>query len=378
MAARLKIIFYTATISKGGAERVQVVLAAGFAARGHDVVVAVDRPSPSLPPAPGVQEIVLGGGHMRDVLALYRLFRREKPDVVISALAYCNLKATLAALASGDAGRLILAYHGFAASEWRGLSQLGYRLVPLLSRLTAATVAVSDMLKDDLLTTFRAPPDRTVRIYNPVHAGDPPRHIEEADLLARPPLVLAVGRLVPEKGFLTLLKAFAQLQDSKTRLVILGTGPQKPELDAEISRLGLADRVTLAGHIAEPWSFFNEARCLVSASHIESFGLVLVEAMAHGLPVVSTRCGATPEVLENGRYGRLVPVGDVTRMAQAMTETLAHPGDPAPRIARAGLFSIDAALDGYQRLMDAITITAPQPSSLKKRWSSRQRKPESP
>ncbi|MDB5595826.1 MAG: glycosyl transferase group 1 [Hyphomicrobiales bacterium] len=378
MAARLKIIFYSATVSKGGAERVQVVLASGFAARGHDVVVAVDRPSPSLPLPPGIQEIVLGGGHMHDVLALYRLFRREKPDAVISALAYCNLKATLAALASGYAGRLVLAYHGFAASEWRGLSQIGYRLVPLLSRLSAATVAVSDMLKDDLLKTFRAAPGRTVRIYNPVHIGDAPRHVDEADLMARPPLVLAIGRLVPEKGFLTLLRAFAQLQDSRARLVILGTGPQKAELDAQIARLGLQDRVTLPGHVAEPWSFFNEARCLVSASHNESFGLVLLEAMAHGLPVVSTRCGATPEVLENGRYGRLVPVGDVTLMAQAMAEALAHPGDPAPRIARAASFSIDVALDGYQRVIDAITITASQRPSLKTRWSARRQKPESP
>ncbi|MDB5650237.1 MAG: glycosyl transferase group 1, partial [Hyphomicrobiales bacterium] len=210
---------------------------------------------------------------------------------------------------------------------------------------------------------FRSAGGRTLRIYNPVSAGNVPEKMDLAVLMAREPMVLAVGRLVPAKGFLNLLRAFARLEEPNARLVILGSGPQREELLAEISRLGLEQRVNLPGHMNEPWSFFKQARCLVSASHMESFGLVLVEAMAHGLPVVSTDCGATAEVLESGRFGSLVPVGDEARLTAAIQKALSDPGDPAPRRAHATTFSTAAALDEYQRLIDRITEgTSPLPA----------------
>jgi glycosyltransferase involved in cell wall biosynthesis len=352
----MKIIFYLPSLSNGGAERVQALLAQGFAARGCQVVVVVDREANESRHllGPEVRLVHLGGGHLRDVLALRSLIRKEKADAIVSALGYCNLKATLAATMAGASDRLVLTWHGYAVSEPQRLSQIGYRLIPLLSRTAAATVAVSDGLMQDLVARLRSSPARTSRIYNPVSVGGVPAGLDAEGLRAREPIVLAVGRLLPDKGFVTLLRAFAQVRTPAAQLVILGEGPQRAELAAEIERLGLSGRVDMPGHVVEPWAYFARARCFASASFMESFGLVLVEALAHGLPVVSTDCGATSEVLGDGRFGRLVPVGDATAMAKAIDDQLAAPGDPHPRQARAAVFSTDAALDEYERLIGTL------------------------
>jgi glycosyltransferase involved in cell wall biosynthesis len=355
-----KLLFYLPGLSNGGAERVQAVLADGFARRGCSVLVVVDREAHESRHLldPSIRVVTLGGGHARDIFALRRVIQQERPDAIVSALAYCNLKATLAAAGAGAANRLILTYHGYAVSEPQRLSALAYRLAPLISRVAAATVAVSDGLKLDLLETFRTARTRTLRIYNPVKVSGVPAPLDAETLAARAPLVLAVGRLLPEKGFLTLLRAFAQTKTPDARLIILGEGPQRPDLESEIARLGLQSRVDLPGHVVEPWTIFAEARCFVSASQMESFGLVLVEALAHGLPVVSTECGATAEVLENGRYGRLAPVGAEGDLARAIDASLADPGDPAPRTQRAACFSTEIALDAYQDLINRVIARA--------------------
>lgn len=301
-----------------------------------------------------VTPIVLGGGHARDVLALARLMRREKPDAIVSALAYCNMKITFAAVLAGMRDRLILTYHGYRISESGGLSGIGYDLLPILSRLAAAVVAVSDSLRTDLIARFRAPAAKTTRIYNPVKVDGVPADLSAETLAARPRHVVALGRLVPGKDFPTLIRAFAHPALADARLTILGEGLQRAALEAEIRMLGLVDRVALPGHAIEPWPWFRQARCFASSSQMESFGLVLVEALAHGLPVVSTRCGATAEVLEDGRFGTLVPVGDVEAMALAIAAALDAPGDPAPRLAHARRFSTEAALDAYEHLIDRV------------------------
>ena len=356
MSTPRKILFYFPALSAGGAERVQAVLAAGFAARGDEVVVAVEWDAPEGRHILGsdMRIHVLGRGHARGVARLRRIIQAEKPDVIVSALAYCNLKATLAAMAAGVNRKLVLTFHGYAVSENQRLSRSAYRLVPLLSRLTAATVAVSDGLESDLLTHHHASKSRTLRIYNPVRVAGVPDDLDARALRDRSPMVLAAGRLIPEKGFLTLIQAFASLNGSDARLVILGEGPQRSELEAEIARLGLQGRVDLPGFVAEPWSWFRQAACFVSASEMESFALVLVEAMAHGLPIVATRCGATTEVLGEDSDGRLVDVGDAGQMASAIAAALADGGDPRTRIARARQFSVEAALDEYSALFDRI------------------------
>ena len=356
MRQKLKILFYTHALTGGGAERVWALLASGFAARGHDVTFAVDFESDENADYldSSVRLVVLGGNHLQSALRLTRLIRAQKPDFTLSAIGVSNIKHAVASLLCGTRKRAIQSYHGYYESEPQLLSRLGYLLTPLLTRFFARSIAVSEGLHDYLLTRWRASARRTLRIYNPVRAGKPGLAPTAAELAARAPLVLAVGRLVAYKNFLGLVRAFAQVARPDARLLILGEGPEHAAIDAEIARLGLGARVRLGGYLSQPWPHYAKARCLALSSDSESFGLVIVEALAHGLPVVSTDSHGPREILDNGRHGALVAHRDEAALARALEAALDHPGDPEPRIARADVFSVDVGLDAYQVVFDAL------------------------
>ena len=354
MPTARKIILYTHAMSGGGAERVCALLASGFARAGCEVILATDFAAPDNQNFVDalVRQVPLGSGHVANVWALARLLRREKPDVAMSALGISNLKLTLAALVAGTLGRTILSYHGFGRAEPQFLSRLSYLLTPALTRLTAATVCVSDALRDDLVSRWRASKDRTIRIYNPVAVRL--AHVPHS----RRPMVLAVGRLNREKNVCGLVRAFALMKHANATLLILGEGEERPAIEAEVARLGLQGRVSLPGYASEPWAAYAEASCLAVSSRSETFSLVVVEALANGLPVVSTACMGPEEILDHGRFGTIVPYDDARAMAAALDACLDNPGDPAPRKARAAEFSVAVALASYGRLFDRVSGSA--------------------
>ena len=328
------------------------LLASGFARRGDDVIFAVD--SEALENRPfldnSVRLVVLGGNHLTSTWRLARLIARERPDVSLSALSVSNLKHFFAALMAGRLARAVLSYHGYWSSEPQLLSRVGYLATPLTTRLAAATVCVSDGLQRHIIEHWKASRARSVRIYNPVVAEASARAETEVDLLDRGPVVLACGRLVGYKNFLGLARAFATVEPSDAQLLILGQGEEQQAIEAEIDRLKLGHRVRLLGYVAEPWAFYAQARCFVLCSDSESFGLVIVEALAGGIAVVSTDCDGPREILQDGRLGALVPRRDEAALAEKITAALAHPGAPDARIARARDFSLDTGLDAYESL----------------------------
>jgi glycosyltransferase involved in cell wall biosynthesis len=170
------------------------------------------------------------------------------------------------------------------------------------------------------------------------------------------PVVLAVGRLTPTKDFPTLLRAFAQVRQAlPARLIILGEGKNPEESAARqielmemAAELGIAADVALPGFVINPLAYMARASVFVLSSVWEGFGNVIAEALACGCPVVSTDCPDGPgEILERGRYGRLVPVGDHGAMAAAILETLRGPPEPHILHGRAALFSVDRAVERY-------------------------------
>lgn len=356
MAGSLKIIFYVHALAGGGAERVWSVLASSLAARGHDIVFAVDYEASENRSVLDrrVRLVVLGGSHAHAIGALRRLIRAERPDVVAGALAASNLKLAIAAALAGWLPRTVLTCHGYAESEPQRLSQIGFWAMPLLTRLAARTVAVSEGLLQYIRTRWHASAARTLRIYNPVHVGAP--------AVAAPtdggPVVLAAGRFVPYKNFAGLLRAFAASSSSESHLLLLGDGPERGKLEGEVARLGLASRVFMPGYVAEPWRYYAKAHCFVLPSHSEAFGLVLVEAMAHGLEIVATDCHGPREILENGRHGRLVPPGDEAALAAAIDAALAQRTDPTARMARARHFDVGTAADRYEELFRTVAAEA--------------------
>jgi glycosyltransferase involved in cell wall biosynthesis len=151
-----------------------------------------------------------------------------------------------------------------------------------------------------------------------------------------------------------LLRALALVPRRDSRLVIYGDGPDRDALRRLADELGLGGRVELPGYVAAPWDAYAKASCFALTSRSEAFGNVVVEALASGLPVVSTDCGGPTEILESGRFGEIVPVGRPDALAAAIGRALDQPGDPAPRIARAHTFAVEAIVKRYIALFDDI------------------------
>ena len=351
-----RILLYTHGLVDGGGERLWACLATALKRRGYDVMFAqdfeADENKHNLDPSIPVH--TLGRNHIQATRRLAQLLRDEKPDVALAAIGGSNLKLLLASMLSRAPTLPVITYHG--EMEWKTgwLSSFSYVGLPLLSRWATRTVAVSEGLHYVLKTKWRAHQRRLVTIFNPVFF---PRDIDipTADELAeRKNLVLSVGRLVAEKDYLTLVRAFARLKTPDARLVILGKGPDQRRIEAEIRKLGLEGRVLLPGYLKEPWTIYGSAKCFVSSSSSEPFGNVVVEAMAYGLPVVATACSGPHHILDHGTYGRIVGIGNHVQLAHAIDATLAQPGDPALRRRRAEEFSFEARVPAYEALIQEI------------------------
>ena len=342
-----RILFYTHAFSGGGAEIVFARLARAFAEAGDNVVFATDHAGDHpFSDITNLHHRVLGPSHAKSTLRLVRLLREERFHASFSSLGAQNLKHAVAAAIAGRLKRCVLGYHGFADVEPKRLSRLSYRLTPLTTRMAARTICVSDALYDDVVATWGGAHDRLLRIYNPLPPPDP--HEETRD----PGLVLALGRLSPFKRFPDLVAAFSHVRPCTARLVILGDGPERATIEDAVLRFGLADRVRLVGHVDDPSPWYRRAACVAIASESESFGLTAAEALSHGVPVVTTDCGGVPEVL--GGCGRVVPVGDTVALAKAISATLESPGDSAPRLARAQMFSLPTIHAAYATLADSL------------------------
>ncbi len=350
-----RLMFYTTSLSGGGAERVWVVLASELARRGHDVTMAFDFDAEENRAflAPEVKVVVIGARHFRSLWKLYRLVRGLKPDLLLTAIGGSDIKGLLASL-PGARRSVVGSYHGYLANESGLFGAIHFWLAPLWTWMSAATVCVSDGLRRDVIEHWGALPDRCVRIYNPIAVVGADGALDTAALAARAPIVMGVGRLVEVKGFVFLVRAFARLSTPDAKLVILGQGPQHDAILSEAERLGVADRVILPGYVAAPWEWYARARCFALSSRVEAFGNVVVEALAHGLPVVATPCDGPREILSDRRLGVVTPFDDEVAYARALDAALAAPGDPRPRMARAGDFSVAAAADRYEALFDRL------------------------
>ena len=332
-------------------------LAAGFAARGHDVILACERPAGENFPAPDerMRLVTLRPGLVAGTRDLARLLREERPDAALSGSGASNLKLFVAAGLTGSLKRSAQSLHGYFQCEPELLNRLGALLLPVSSRIFARTVTASDGLGSYLRRRFQASPERMLRIYNPVWARSAQaRHA--GDLARRAPVVLACGGFTPDRNFPALVRAFAHVAYPGARLALLGNGEDRPRIEAEVARLHLADRVTLADDSPELW--YEKARVFASSAERAAFGVELVEALAFGLPVVATRTAGASEILEDGLYGALVPARDDLALARAIEAALSHPGDPALRQARAKDFSVKVAVDAYASLFAAIEAEA--------------------
>jgi len=226
----------------------------------------------------------------------------------------------------------------------------------LLYRRPDVIVAVSHGVADSLVKRLGIARENIKVVYNPVvDEGIQEKSTEDVDhswfLPGAPPVILGVGRLIKQKDFRTLIEAFSLLRKRRqVRLMILGEGGEREALHQLIEQLDLSNDVQMPGFVANPFKYMRRAKMFVLSSVFEGLGNVLIEAMACGTPVISTDCPSGPaEILQGGRWGRLVDVGDVSGMAQAITAVLEQ--EQCPDVAkRAADFGVKVAFEKYLEL----------------------------
>jgi glycosyltransferase involved in cell wall biosynthesis len=375
-------------LSGGGAQRRSVALANGLAAQGYDVdfIVINDRSKIRDQLSPRLRFIALnspqwGGLHAALYRRLpFRLIRvylgaaafaryllAENPGAVIAASNRVLLSAVVARQLAGRPMPLVLRATNFPSGNlnlWaplRPVVDIGLRcLLHLIYPSATMTVAVADGVADEVARLSAVPRERIVTIFEPVldetvvdKSKAPLAHPWLA--AGEPPVLLGVGHLRMQKDFPTLIRAFALARKKRRiRLVLLGEGSQRPRLQSVIAALGVADDVYLAGYTENPFSWMARASLFVLSSAWEGLPAVLIEAMACGCPVVSTDCPSGPsEILEYGKYGRLVPCRDPQSLADAIIATLDAPVRRQALIDRAQVFSAKASVDRYIEVLEA-------------------------
>ncbi len=370
----MRIVLFLSALTGGGAQRRMLLLARGFVAAGQEVEIVTARAEPPAqrPPLPqGVGHHALAcplAGlpwlrHRRGLwvpsvwrrLAAY--LRRARPDVLLSTSTPANLTALLARAVSGTDTPLVLSLNlDLEASLGRGLGGiLGLpRRIARLYRGADMLVAISEGVAAGYRRLLGGGDATIVTIANPIDLAAVARGAEAVPEpawtdAAGLPLVLACGKLKPQKDFATLIRATALLSRRRpVRLAILGEGEERQRLLDLARELGLADRLFMPGFVANPFAWMARASVFVLSSRFEGSSNVLLEALACGCPIVATDCPSGPrELLAEGRYGRLVPVGDPEALAEAIGASLDAPRDSARLRARAAEFSIERASAGY-------------------------------
>lgn len=333
---RLRVLLCQPNFAGGGQERIALDLAKGLASRGMEVTLFVhENQGPLVGDLPGFKLIAYSNTAYRRArlpglfLATVRLAR--KADVVIAAAE--GRAGALALVASWLARRPVI---GWIHNDWTQFARhVSWRTrnVLKLYRLAAYVVAVSDGVLDGIRAIAGLPAESCETIYNgidveviaarsrePLPEGH--RHWFEG------PVLVAVGRLDPQKGFDVLLRALRRLGElgHRPKLVLLGIGPQSEEREMLARELDISEQVHFAGFQSNPHAYMAKSSLVVVPSRFEGFGLVIAEALAAGAPVIATDCRSGPrEILKDGEFGRLVPVEDFDALAVKIAELLEDP-----------------------------------------------------
>lgn len=360
---RLSVSLFLPSMIVGGAERMMLHIADGLAKRGYDVdLVLVKAEGGFLKDVPeSVQVVDLDTSRVLASLPkLVRYLRQSDTDVLLSTITPSNVIAVWTTLVPGvDVRHVVRVARPESEAAAVQENTLKERLTAALARrsypMADEVIAISEGVARDLRANTSL---RDVHVvYNPVVTDR--LHEQAAEPVDHPwfdgddPIVLGVGRLVDQKDFSTHLRAFAALRKRrKAKLVILGDGDKRPELERLVGELGIEADVDMPGFTDNPFKYMANADVFVNAAKHEGFGNVIVEAMACEVPVVATDCpGAPAELLRDGEFGHLVPVGDPESMAVAIYEMLDEPIDATALRTRAADFSSERALDQYEAVL---------------------------
>lgn len=330
-ARKRRLALFLPDLGGGGAERVALALLQGFLNRGHAVdLVLAQRRGALLPLVPdGVDIVDLGAPQLRHaIVPLARYLRQRRPQALHAMMWPLPVLAVVARSLARVDTRIVGSEH---STLWTMPHGLRHRMVRTLTRMAYmkadALVAVSGGVANDLSAFVGMPRDRIAVIHNPLllPATLPAPTIAVDRWPPGTKRILAVGTLKSEKNYPLLLRALARVRARvPASLLILGDGPLREMLEAQVAQAGLGDMVVFAGFDTEPWPYYVAADLFVLSSDSEGLPTVLIEALHAGLPIVSTDCPSGPrEILAEGKYGALLRCRDEDALAEAMIDAIA-------------------------------------------------------
>lgn len=361
MRAR-QIVFFLPDLGLGGAQRVVATLARHMSAHGDEVTIATLGPTTNdhVEVPPGVERwaiqpsdgprgpVAIVVKNLRRAGHVRRRLRERRPDAVIAFVDSTNL---FVLVATRGLGIPVVVSERVDPREHR--ISVAQRLLRRLLYPTAAGLVVQTA-RIAVWARRVVRPTKLHVIANPVPI---PRRVSQPE---EPPLIVAAGRLVRQKGFDLLLEALGRLPDGMLwRCEIVGDGPDRAELESRARRLGLDDRVVLPGRVDDVEDRLARASIFVLSSRFEGFPNVLTEAMALGVACVASDCPTGPrELIVDGMNGRLVAVENVAAMTDAIADLLDDRDERARlgEAARASLAAFDpeAVARRWAELLDGV------------------------
>lgn len=364
-----KISIVLPSLVGGGAERLAIYLAHDWVERGFTVEMALMQNEGELIKllSPDISIINLNSVRIRNsIKALSNYIKQSKPDIIWVGMWPLTSASIIAWLMARKQGSIYLIDHNHLSKSV--IKELGIKpfilksFIKLSYPFANGIMAVSNGVKADLCKLGGLNDKRVRVIYNPAATGIPDSikiNEESKKNLWGDSFdyhILSVGSLTPQKNYHLLIKAFSKISKKlNAKLVILGEGKLRPSLQSLILELGLKDKVLLAGFADNPYPWYLTADVYVLSSDWEGLPTVLIEALESGLPIVSTDCESGPkEILENGRYGKLVPMNDINAMSNAITISLTEYHDKEFLMRRARDFSIENISKQYLKYFGLI------------------------
>ncbi len=358
MRKNKKIAFFIPSLRGGGAERVFVNLANEFSKRDFDVdLVLVQKEGPYLKEVnKNVNIVDLKSKRIIFSLSpLVKYLRKEKLSCVLSTLTHANIIVILAKILSQTKAKIMIrqAIH-FSSSKNKKLKLLAKFFYKKADKI----IVISEEMKNDLLESIRLSKEKVALIYNPVFNDIIKKKKNETIThkwlkTNEYKVILGTGRLTQQKGFSILIKAFAILRKKeKIKLIILGEGKERKNLENLIKKLNLENDVDMPGFVDNPYAYIAKTNVYVLSSLYEGFPNTLVEALACSTPVVSTDCPSGPsEILDSRKYGELVPIGDINALVRAIEKVLDNPTEKELLQKRAMDFDIKKIADDYIKVI---------------------------
>ena len=355
------ILIVLPNLNGGGAERLHINLANYWVAKGYQVKFVLMSLTGDLFELVdnNVEIIDLKAQKIKDIpFKLSSVIKKTNPNFIIAAMWPLTCAAFVGWIFSGRQGKLFLSEHTalIAANPYETKTSLfTIRLtIRICYRFASGLIAVSKGIKNEMCQLAKIEPSKVQVIYNPVTKGIDINEVYKADNIklwdGHDGLkILSVGSLKTQKNHETLLRAIKLIPSKyKAKLIIIGEGPLREHLLNIINQLEISNQVSMPGFIIDPYPWFASADIFVLSSRWEGFGNVIVEALECGTQVVSTNCFSGPsEILDNGRFGQLVPVQDPESMALAIEKTYNNKIDRNILTVRAKEFSIERISQQY-------------------------------